>query len=228
MNAQSGDVSNDDAELDVAGESLVLMCERTVYWPRKKMLLVADPHFGKAAAFRAVGVRVPRGTTEENLRRLETALARSGAQQIVFLGDFLHAPEGRSPETLDTWRAWRTTQPNLEMTLVRGNHDRRAGDPPADFDIRCVNGPIPEPPFVFSHHPMESESGYVLSGHIHPGARLRGGGRQSLWLPCFWFGPQMAVLPAFGEFTGLADVDVLDGDRVWVVADGAVIRVNGL
>jgi metallophosphoesterase superfamily enzyme len=37
------------------------------------MLLVADPHFGKAATFRALGVRVPRGTTEGTLARLAAA-----------------------------------------------------------------------------------------------------------------------------------------------------------
>jgi len=34
------------------------------------------------------------------------------------------------------------------------------------------------------------------------------------------------VLPAFGEFTGLADIDASPGDRVWVVADGEVIPVR--
>jgi hypothetical protein len=34
----------------------------------------------------------------------------------------------------------------------------------------------------------------------------------------------MAVLPAFGEFTGLALVEAGAGDRVFVVAEGEVIR----
>jgi hypothetical protein len=45
-------------------------------------------------------------------------------------------------------------------------------------------------------------------------------------LPCFWFGPETGVLPAFGEFTGLAAVDVAAGDRVWVVAGDEVIAVS--
>lgn len=213
-----------DAVVDVAGERLVLMPERTAYWERQHTLLVADPHFGKAAAFRAAGVPVPRGTTTETLRRLDAALTRSGATRIVFLGDFLHARAGRSPETLRVWHEWRVAHSSVEMLLVRGNHDRRAGDPPAELDIRCENGPLAEQPFVFAHQPMTSDVGYVLAGHVHPGARLRGPARQSLRLPCFWFGAQTAVLPAFGEFTGLADIDVREGDRVWVVADDAVLE----
>ena len=76
-----------------------LLGERAVYWERARTLLVADPHFGKAAAFRAAGVLVPRGTTGETLSRLDAALDRTRAERIVFLGDFLHAREGRSAET---------------------------------------------------------------------------------------------------------------------------------
>jgi len=41
------------AVADVAGERLVLLAERAAYWERARTLLVADPHFGKAAAFLA-------------------------------------------------------------------------------------------------------------------------------------------------------------------------------
>ena len=111
------------------------------------------------------------------------------------------------------------------MILVRGNHDARAGDPPQELNIRCVTGPLVESPFALAHHPVRSDQGYVLAGHIHPGARLRGAGRQHAWLPCFWFGAEIAVLPAFGEFTGLADIDVMPGDRVWVVGEDSVLAV---
>jgi metallophosphoesterase superfamily enzyme len=73
---------------------------------------------------------------------------------------------------------------------------------------------------------VTSPDGYVLSGHIHPGVWLHGAGRQFERFPCFWFSAQTAVLPAFGEFTGLAGVDVREGDRVWVVAGNEVIDVS--
>jgi hypothetical protein len=34
------------------------------------------------------------------------------------------------------------------------------------------------------------------------------------------------VLPAFGEFTGFADVEPLPGDRVWIVANDQLISVG--
>jgi len=218
-------MSSGEAVIDVRGETLRLLSERAVYWERASTLLVADPHFGKAAAFRAAGVPVPRGTTTETLCRLDAALSRTGARRIVFLGDFLHAREGRSPETLRVMNEWRAGHAAIEMTIVRGNHDKRAGDPPRELEMKCVDGPVGEEPFVFAHHPTKSDVGYVLSGHVHPGVRLAGPGRESKMLACFWFGSAAAVLPAFGEFTGLAHADVEPGDRVWVVAGADVLSV---
>lgn len=215
-----------DALVEIAGERLVLMPERAAYWERASTLLVADPHFGKAATFRAAGIPVPRGTTTGSLARLDTALARTSASRIVFLGDFLHAREGREAETTRVVGEWRSRNAAVDMVLVRGNHDKRAGDPGPEIDIRCVDGPVIESPFVFTHKPAVLDDGYVICGHVHPAARLTGIGRESVRLQCFWLQPRMAVLPAFGEFTGVADIVAEPGDRVWVIADGVVMRAG--
>jgi DNA ligase-associated metallophosphoesterase len=214
-----------DAVIRVSGEDLALLPERGIWWKDRRTLLVADPHFGKAATFRALGVPVPRGTTTGTLGRLDALIDRLETQRIVFLGDFLHAAEGRDPETLRVLNEWRRSRSSIEMTLVRGNHDARAGDPPKELEIRCVSAPYPDSPFILDHKPRRSGEGYVLCGHIHPAVRLTGIGRQHSRLPCFWFGKEVGVLPAFGEFTGAADVDVQPGDQVFVVADDSVVSV---
>lgn len=218
--------SKRDAIAEIAGEQLVLLPERAAYWGRARTLLVADPHFGKAAAFRAAGVPVPRGTTTGSLARLDAALTRTGATRIAFLGDFLHAREGREPETTRVVAEWRRRYAAIDMVLVRGNHDKRAGDPGPEIDIRPVDGPVTEPPFVLTHKPAVSDRGYVICGHVHPAARLTGPGRESVRLPCFWAQSRTMVLPGFGEFTGVADIEAEPGDRVWVIADGAVLDVS--
>lgn len=213
--------------VELAGERLVLLPERAAFWERAATLLVADAHWGKAAAFRAGGIAVPGGTTAEGLARLAAALERTGARRLVFLGDLLHAREGRAPATLAAVRGWRERHAGVEMLLVRGNHDRRAGDPPPELGIACVDEPRVEPPFALRHHPEPSAEGYVLAGHLHPGVRLAGAGRQRERLPCFWLGAGVGVLPAFGDFTGLAEVRPAPGDRVFVVAEGEVVEVGG-
>lgn len=210
----------------LAGEHMEIHPLRALYWARRQTLIIADAHFGKAAAFRAAGVFVPEETTSASLRRMDTLLDQTGASRIVFLGDFLHAVEGRHPGTFQTMIAWRERRSAVEMVLVRGNHDRTAGDPPESLGIRCVDAPLLDPPFAFTHHPGTRAGAYVLAGHIHPGVKLVGPGRQRDHFACFWFGEEMGVLPAFGEFTGFADVEPLPHDRVWVVAHDELISVG--
>lgn len=219
-------MSSGQMEMDLCGDRLVLLPERAAYRPSNRTLLVADPHFGKAAAFRAHGLAVPGGTTAETLGRLTSALQRTGAERLVFLGDFFHARASRAAATLDALARWRDAHADLWITLVRGNHDRHAGDPPGELRIECVDGPLPDPPYAYAHHPEPAPACYVLAGHVHPSVTLRGAGRQRQRLPCFHFGERVGILPAFGEFTGTADVRVAPGDRLFVVAGGEVVPVG--
>jgi metallophosphoesterase superfamily enzyme len=82
-----------------------------------------------------------------------------------------------------------------------------------------------EGPFALAHHPVREASAYVLAGHLHPCAVLAGKARQRERLPCFWFGREVGVLPAFGDFTGCAEIEADEGDGVWVVTGGAVPEV---
>lgn len=214
------------AMIEIRGERLTLLPQRAVYWEQARTLLVADAHFGKAAAFRAASIPVPAGTTGGSLARLDALVRHTGAERVVFLGDFLHARSGRAPEMLDAFQRWRESHAAVQFLLVRGNHDRHAGDPPARLGVRCTDAPVVEAPFVLAHHPEASPEGYVIAGHLHPGVSLVGPARQRERLPCFWFGRSCAVLPAFGEFTGLADVAPDAGDRVFVVADDQVVDVT--
>lgn len=216
-----------DAEVEIAGERILLMPERSLFWPARSTLFVADVHFGKAATFRAGGIFVPPGTTTSALARLSGALDRTGARRLVLLGDLLHAREGRSAETLRVVAEWRAARQALEVVLVRGNHDRRAGDPPEALGITCADPPVIDGAFAFAHHPNTVVGHYALAGHVHPAVRLRGSGRQSERLACFWLRPTYAVLPAFGDFTGVGDIDVGADDRVFVVAGDIVVETHG-
>lgn len=211
--------------VEIAGERLVLLPDRAVLWEAASTLLVADAHLGKAAAFRAAGLAVPGGTTADALRRLDSLMDRSAAERVVFLGDLFHAREGNTAAMRAALARWRARHAQAEVVLVRGNHDRRAGDPDPAIGITCVDPPLVVPPFALRHHPHPTEGAYTLGGHVHPAVRLAGRGRQAGRLPCFWFGRAAGVLPAFGSFTGAADVRPAPGDRVYVVAGEEVVGV---
>jgi DNA ligase-associated metallophosphoesterase len=207
--------------LELAGERVLLLAEKALYWPAARMLVVADIHFGKAAAFRSLGVPVPRGTTTENLAALDALVARHGAGHIVFLGDFLHAKAAHARATQAALLAWRDLHPSLQLTLVRGNHDRHAGDPAARLGIALVDEPHTVGPFSFCHHPDLAAPGYVLAGHVHP-VYLLATRFDALRLPCFVAGPRAMILPSFGAFTGGFAVTPGPQDSIYVSSGEAI------
>ncbi|NHZ40771.1 ligase-associated DNA damage response endonuclease PdeM [Massilia aquatica] len=208
-------------EMRLADETVLLLPEKALYWPARRMLVIADIHFGKAAAFRAQGVPVPRGTTSENLDALDALMAAHPTREIVFLGDFLHARAAHASATLAAMQAWRARHPDLVLTLVRGNHDKHAGDPAASLSIGMVDEPHMVGPFAFCHHPDIAAAGYVLAGHVHPVYRLSTR-LDSLRLPCFLIGPTRMVLPSFGAFTGGFAITPSTGEHVCVSSGEAV------
>lgn len=212
-------------EIQLESQTLQLFPEKAAYWLERETLLLADPHWGKAAAFRARAIPLPNGTLEADLARLAALLERTGARRLVLLGDLLHAKASRDEGTLAAVQAWRESRPDLEILLVRGNHDQRAGDPPLEWYMTVAGEPFGDPPFVYMHEPAPTPQGYALGGHIHPAVHLHGPGGQSLTLPCFWFGVQVGILPAFGSFTGTAVVHPRSGDQVFVLAEGKIIAV---
>jgi len=209
----------------VGGEAVTLFADRALYWPRERTLFVADVHLGKAATFRAHGVPMPRGVTASDLARLSGLIERSGATQVVVLGDLLHARAGRVPALDEAVRAWRDAHRETAIVLIRGNHDARAGDPPAAWAIECRADPYAMPPFLACHEPASPPSGYALCGHLHPGVRLYGHGEESARLPCFVLGERHAILPAFGRFTGLAMVAPSPRSRIVAIAGSTLFAL---
>lgn len=204
------------------GARLQLWPQKAAFEPGQGLLLVADAHLGKAVSFRQLGVPVPGGTTAEALARLDQLIAATAPREIVFLGDLLHSVRAQGSATLAAVAAWRDRHADLALTLVRGNHDRHAGDPPAALGVQVVDGPLRRGPWALAHEPVQVPGCTVLAGHVHPGVVLGGRGRDRLRLPCFHFSAGLGVLPAFGPFTGLHVLPRTPGDRVYAVADDRV------
>ena len=214
--------------MTAGGVRLRLLPQRAAWLPDHQVLLIADAHIGKAQSFRRLGVPVPGGTTLGTLQRLSEAVLATDAHHIVFLGDLLHAARGRAADTLTQVAAWRARHAQLQLTLVRGNHDKHAGDPPADWGVQCVNEPRLLAGLALCHHPDPRPGHYVIAGHVHPAAVIHGGAHESLRLPCFHFGPAVGVLPAFGEFTGMHVMPRGPQDRVYVSTGDTVKKLPTL
>jgi uncharacterized protein len=213
--------------ISICGETLNLLPEKLVEWPERQTLLAADMHFGKAATFRSMGIPVPEQTTFTMLECLSRVIVRTGTRRLIVLGDFIHSAIKNTASFELALIVWRDAFPDLEIVLVRGNHDRGRNDLFAKLAIRVVEEPYIEHPFAFCHYreacgdvPL-----YGIAGHLHPQIALSEG-KKRLRLPCFWFGENQAVLPAFGAFTGCTTICPAPCDRLFVIADHAVVRID--
>lgn len=209
----------------ISGEDLLLLPDRALFWPKEQTLLVADVHFGKAASFRAMSVPVPPGSTSTDTKRLSRLLEQTQAQRLIVLGDLWHDRSGLAAETVAAVARWRESWPSVPVQLVAGNHDRRTGDLPMELGVELLEPNTSLGPFLLTHEPEENPGGYVLCGHIHPCVRL-GNRAGSLRLPCFWFSATLGMLPAFGSFTGCAEVRPEPEDLVVVCAEDRLFKVG--
>jgi uncharacterized protein len=213
----------------LAGEPVDLLPSGAMHLVSHQSLLIADAHIGKASSFRQLGVPVPSGTTLETLDAITQDLQATQAARLIFLGDFLHSKHAHTLSTQSSLTDWRTRHATLPMLLVRGNHDDRAGDPPASLGFEVVDEPYLLGAFALCHHPQTTAGHYVLAGHWHPCITLHGKARERLRLPCFWLGDAAqhptGILPAYGSFTGMHPIERRETDAVYAVAGDVVRRV---
>jgi DNA ligase-associated metallophosphoesterase len=188
-------------------QQLWLSPDRCIFWQEEKSLIVSDLHFGKTGHFRKAGIAVPQAVYREDLLRLLCQIQYFQPRRLLVVGDLFHSRENKE---LMLFLRWREDFPDLDIHLVQGNHDVLHDDWYEKAGIRLSPGVTTAGPFSFVHDITEAGPGgktYYFSGHIHPGIRIRGMGKQCLQFPCFYFGADYAVLPAFGKFTGTVSID---------------------
>ena len=214
----------------IRGQQLWLSPHRCLFWEEERSLILSDLHFGKTGHFRKAGIAVPQSVYREDLLRLLSLIQYFQPRQLLVVGDFFHSRENKE---LDLFRKWRNDFPNLQVRLVQGNHDILEPEWYHNAGI-VVNKPRwEEGAFAFVHDIADCEartSGksnprYFFSGHVHPGIRISGMGRQSLQFPCFYFGKDFAILPAFGRFTGTVSIDPPRDASVFAILPDAADRI---
>jgi DNA ligase-associated metallophosphoesterase len=205
-------------------QNLLLLPEKAIYWMEQQILIVADIHLGKVGHFRKAGIAIPRKMEQDDLAELSDLIHRYSPKTIVLLGDLFHS------ELNNDWGwlvLWRSMFSHIRIILVLGNHDILNKALYHDLQFELFEH-FNAGPFRFSHEPIEKNllahiNLYVLSGHLHPGVLLKGAGRQMLTLPCFHFGKQQGILPAFGKFTGKVRMKNSKGDRIFAVLQDKIV-----
>lgn len=206
------------------GEELILDKERALYLPNNQLLAISDLHLGKSAHFRQAGLQVPSTIAQRDLQRLSLLIEKYQPKTLLINGDMFH--HGLNTD-INEFANWRMQYPELNFLLVKGNHDRLRIQ-----DYRAMNIEIHETsfcsgPFCFIHDAPKStkEELYAITGHIHPGVTIVGKAKQKLKFPCFYFGKEYAVLPAFSLFTGLYNIYPKPNERIFAVTLNSVVEV---
>ena len=205
-----------------------LLPQKAIYWQKKKILMIADLHIGKSGHFRKHGIPVPGKVNSTNIDRMDELVRQIEPEHLIILGDLFHSRTNREWEQ---FKSWRKKQSKLEVSLVIGNHDILPDSAYHSSHINLFKRLTIES-FLLIHDLNELTkekditNTYILSGHIHPAVKLKGKGRQSMKLPCFYFGEDRGILPAFGQFTGTHIIEPRQGEKVYTIADSRVLDIN--
>ena len=210
-------------EVEIFNETLELWPQKAVRWKKKNVLFIADLHLGKINHCRRSGIAVPSKANDRNLELLIDLLNFTKPERVICLGDLFHSHY--NPE----WEVFGELVKhynNISFELVLGNHDIMSKIQYQRKGI-LLHDTLRLGPFIFTHHPLTDVEMqcYNIPGHIHPGVNLQGKGKQSLTLPCFYFGACAGLLPAFGMFTGLARIRPKKEDKVFVIVEEKIVEV---
>ncbi len=206
--------------ITILDQDFLLIPEKAMYWEQEDALLIADLHFGKITHFRKAGIAIPDGAALQNFNKLQSLLNAYPSKKVIFLGDLFHS------ELNSEWLAFKNLIKNnsgVSFHLITGNHDILHNTSYSNIGLNVHQDILELGPIILSHEPIDGHKLYNLCGHIHPGVRIAGAARQSMRLPCFYFGTKGGILPAFGEFTGLHILHPKKGDRVFMIAGEQII-----
>lgn len=202
-----------------------LLPERAIHWLDENTLIVTDLHLGKSGHFRKSGIPAPHQINQTNICRLDSLVKQFHPDRLLILGDLFHSDVNREWFQFEEWRK---NHNQIAFSLVPGNHDTLHSSFYSAANMK-IHSELVEENFRFVHNRPRYdilETEFIFSGHIHPGIKLTGKGRQSLRLPCFFQKRQQLVLPAFGEFTGLYLLPKEEAKHIYPVAENKVFQLN--
>lgn len=206
--------------IKLLGEEVLLLPQKAVYFPKEKTLIAADLHLGKTAHFRDAGIPVPSQLAFTDLETLDEIIFNSDLEidRFIILGDLFHTKINLDWKIFEEWR---NKNEAIEIFLIRGNHDTISEAMFAAIDIKVYDELVFNKFFLVhqntgANHPDKL---YKLCGHVHPAVHLKGKAKQTMTVPCFYFGEKHALLPSFGKFTGNYIVEPCKNDFVFIIVE---------
>lgn len=210
-------------KISIREQDIILDKERAIYLPQQQLLAISDLHLGKAAHFRKAGLAVPNQVSKYDLERLSGLLNHYQPKTLLINGDMFHSDYNSE---IDEFAIWRKQFNQTQFILVKGNHDRQKENIYEQLAIVVYDPSYAVATLSFIHDATENKTEhYPIGGHIHPGISIYNRTKQRIKIPCFYFGVDYAILPAFSVFTGLQIVKPKANDQVFAITPSRVIKV---
>ncbi|MCA0132620.1 ligase-associated DNA damage response endonuclease PdeM [Winogradskyella alexanderae] len=208
--------------ITLKNEDVILTNQRAIYWEREEALILSDIHIGKTAHFRRHGIPIPDGILQKDLNRLKELILHFNAKELFIVGDLFHA---ETNSDMATFKQWLTQFEDLNLVLIKGNHDTQSLRLMDDLGI-VVMAQLEIEPFIFLHEPMDNTLNlFTISGHTHPGVLIKGRGKQKLKLPCYQVTVNQLILPAFSLFTGLNTRNIPKDASCYAFTDTSIFKL---
>lgn len=183
-----------------ADQELIFNGQASLYWPLKKLLIVADLHLEKGSYFAQRGNPLPLYDSLDTLKRLEQLIAFYKPQKILSLGDNIHDVHAlKRMETVTVQLLQAILSQVDEWYWLVGNHD-------CDFlphhfhpNLRFHNQMTFES--ITFCHDFSAHADFQIVGHYHPKVRVnRISGK------CLTMNKHKIIMPSFGSYTGGLDI----------------------
>jgi len=199
--------------------------DKALFLPEKKILVLADLHFGYEEMLAESGILIPRFQYKQIISDLERIfkkirLKKGEVKEIVILGDLKHEFGSISKQE------WKETLDLLDflknkvkkIILIKGNHDtileplaRRKELKVKDYYVKK------DVAFLHGHKSFPACSDKkvktLVLGHKHPAITIREGVKSEVY-KCFlvgkWRGKEIVILPSFFPLVEGSDVFIYD------------------
>lgn len=194
---------------------------RALFIEAMRLLVVADIHWGYSESHRVAGNLVPMWGDQEIDRALSALVSDYAPQEMIWLGDSLHAVTGRS--SAEAFLA-RMARNGLTVHAIAGNHDRRWTVPTARTLQRGR--------YFFHHGDTTPDAlpadAVEIVGHFHPAVGWYDGAGTRLRIPGLVTSDRRLILPAFSPWAAgvVWNQQLRDGEILWAVAPSRIFAVR--
>lgn len=179
------------------GADLLAHLSGALFWPDRRILMVADLHLEKGSSYGRTGQFLPPYDSRATLAMLGRAITLFDPQSVICLGDSFHDAEAANRLDAEDRATLEALGKGRRWVWILGNHD--PAPPPG------IAGEVAEEltigPLALRHEAEPDRPDGEISGHFHPKAAIRTrAGRRSA--RCFISDGRRMILPSFGAYTG--------------------------